>query len=397
MKLTLYARVGNSHERVTKKRGTYIAVEGANYYEVRHSVNGKRVWTNLGNPLDKALIALADEERRSTLRSLGKEAPPVTSTRISVREAVEIYLDLKKDERPGTVAQYENVLGQFADYHFQISSISEITVDHLRKFKDHLKREGYAPKTIDTRLNIVYFLLKKNGVEARIPRDEMPTVDEHPAKPYKPEELDRLFAAMDTEEFLRYQFFLGTACREREVAFASWEDIDWAEGTYHVCSKSDVDFSPKNHEERHVPMPDDLIALLRARYAQPHGRWIFVNEDGKPEGHFLRKFKAIAKRAGLNCGRCKTMIAGKEATCATRPLCEQFYLHRFRKTCATRWAKKLDVRTVQHLLGHKSLATTQIYLGVTGGDELRAKINEAARAAAPKPYVVQRQRAVGGD
>jgi hypothetical protein len=36
--------------------------------------------------------------------------------------------------------------------------------------------------------------------------------------------------------------------------------------------------------------------------------WVFVNKDGEAEGHFLRKFKAIAKRAGLNCGNFKTTI-----------------------------------------------------------------------------------------
>jgi hypothetical protein len=40
-----------------------------------------------------------------------------------------------------------------------------------------MEAEGYAGKTIDTRLNIVFFLLKKNGITARVPRDEMPVVE----------------------------------------------------------------------------------------------------------------------------------------------------------------------------------------------------------------------------
>ena len=58
---------------------------------------------------------------------------------------------------------------------------------------------GYAGKTIDTRLNIVFFLLKKNGVKARIPRDEMPEVEEEPAVPYSDDELKKLFAEMATK------------------------------------------------------------------------------------------------------------------------------------------------------------------------------------------------------
>jgi hypothetical protein len=45
-------------------------------------------------------------------------------------------------------------------------------------------------------LNIVFFLLKKNGIAARIPRDEMPTIEEEVAVPYTEEELKRLFAEM---------------------------------------------------------------------------------------------------------------------------------------------------------------------------------------------------------
>lgn len=54
--------------------------------------------------------------------------------------------------------------------------MDEIDEDVLRHFKKALEAEGYADKTIDTRLNIVFFLLKKNGIKARIPADEMPTV-----------------------------------------------------------------------------------------------------------------------------------------------------------------------------------------------------------------------------
>jgi len=132
-----------------------------------------------------------------------------------------------------------------------------------------------------------------------------------------------------------------------------------------------VNFVPKNHEERWIPLTTELFELLKERKAKVKGRWIFSNEDHKPEGHFLRKFKAIAKKAGLNCGHCKTTIMdGKyhlrkptEVSCETRPVCEKHYLHRLRKTCATRWLRNgIDLMTLRSWLGHKSLAVTQIYL-----------------------------------
>ena len=259
----------------------------------------------------------------------------------------------------------------------------------LRRYKDFLTAKGHAGKTVDTRINITYFMLKKNGVTARLPRDEMPVVEEEPAVPYGEEVLKKLFKAMNPEEEIRYRFFLGTACREREVTFASWQDVDWTKKEFHVRAKPDVGFTPvKNHESRTVPMSDGLITTLKARRKNaPHDRWIFVNKDGNVEGHFLKKLKRIAKNAGVNCGHCRTTVTkGRpdrkqrvEVTCKTDPVCEHIYLHRLRKTCATRWQEHgVPIRTIQAWLGHKNLETTMIYLGVTDSSKLREKINQAA-------------------
>ncbi len=91
----------------------------------------------------------------------------------------------------------------------------------------------------------------------------MPTVEEEVAVPYTDEDLERLFAAMTPEESIRYKFFLGTGCRDKEVTFASWQDIDWTKSTYHVRKKEDVGFTPKSHESRTVPLPKSLVDLLK--------------------------------------------------------------------------------------------------------------------------------------
>jgi integrase len=223
-------------------------------------------------------------------------------------------------------------------------------------------------------------------------------VEVEAAVPFTPAELDKLFAAMTDEERVRYKFFLGTGARESEAAQAAWQDVDLHKAELHIRAKPDVGFTLKSHESRSVPMPASLVQVLKERKKHAlHQRWLFVNEDGKPEGHFLRKFKAVAYRAGLNCGHCKsetTQMNGKQrreafnkkfgnglenwdehwgktykltrtVTCADAPVCEHFFLHRLRKTAATRWHDAgVPVRTIQAWLGHKDLATTQRYLGV---------------------------------
>jgi integrase len=215
----------------------------------------------------------------------------------------------------------------------------------------------------------------------------MPTFETDPATPYPETDLKKLFAEMDEEETLRFNFFLLTGARDREVTFASWPDINFEKKTYTIRGKADVNFHVKNHESRTVPLPDSLIALLRrAHKTKNHDRWIFVNKDGKPKDHSLRRLKQIALKVGLNCGHCKTTInVGRykpdfrEVSCKTHPTCEHIKLHRLRKTCATRWHDAgIPMRTLQHLLGHKKLETTMLYLGVEDSEALPDKINEAA-------------------
>lgn len=360
-------------------------------FYIRPFVNGKQAW--------KALLATsftgAREEAGRTADALEAHSKGLTvaeadalanANRMPIKTAIETYLQQKSNKAKKTIFQYRLSLNEFLETLGGVRFMDEITKDVLRRYKEFMVEQGYAGKTIDTRLNIVYFLLKKNNVVARLPKDEMPTVEEEPAVPYTDEELEKMFGAMTPEEKIRYRFFLGTGCREQEVTFASWQDINWTKKEYHVRRKEDVGFTPKNHESRTIPMPDSLIAELKQREkSKQHTRWIFVNKHGNPDNHFLRKLKKIALRAGVNCGQCKTSITKgrwkrtlRAVTCKTDPVCEHIYLHRLRKTCATRWMEHgVPIRTVQSYLGHKKLDTTMLYLGVTDSSKLRSEINAA--------------------
>ncbi|MGB6718089.1 MAG: site-specific integrase [Candidatus Acidiferrales bacterium] len=353
-------------------------------FYVRVSVNGKQSWDGPYPTLEEAQAASPE----AVAARLAWEQE--NANRTLVKAAIEQYLEQKAGKTKNTVQQYHHILSEFAESLPEtVLFIDEVTVDVLRHYQKFLAAKGHAAKTIDTRINIVYFLLKKNSVTARLPRDEMPVIELENAVPYTESELKKLFAAMDEEQRTRYKFFLGTGCRDQEVSFAAWTDIDFDKKVYHVRRKEDVGFTPKSHESRTVPLAESLVELLKARRKKAqHDRWIFVNEEGRPDNHFLRKLKRIALRAGLNCGQCRTTIRkGKyegirsvEVTCKTDPVCEHFYLHRFRKTCATRWhASGVPVRTIQAWLGHKNLETTMIYLGVADVNDprIRKQINDA--------------------
>ena len=69
-------------------------------------------------------------------------------------------------------------------------------------------------------------------------------------------------------------------------------------------------------------------------------------------------------------------------TCETRPVCEKHYLHRLRKTAATRWLHSgINLRQIQLWLGHSSLEVTQQYLDDVNpsGKDMQARIDKAGR------------------
>lgn len=378
------------YRRIPEGRGIRTSnIQGP--FFARPTLNGKQIWQRLDaatfveakEELDQLAVALEARSRGLTVAELDDVQ---NANRIPLRRAVDTYLEQKRGKARRTRLKYKQTLDRFVEL-AGVRFLDEVNVDVLRAYKRKLEDAGYAPITVYDHLNVLTFLLKKNNIPDRIPKDEMPVIEEEPAMPYTNEELDRLFTAMNAEEVIRYKFFLGSGCREKEVTYASWSDLNFERGTYTVRSKPDMAFTIKNHEQRTVPLPKSLVEDLQVRKQNaPHSRWIFVNRDGRPDNHFLRKVKRIAFKAKMNCGQCMRAApnGGYKQTnripvsCANSPVCRNFTLHRFRKTCATRWMDAgIPIRTIQHWLGHKELETTQRYLGVGNIEELRGKIDAA--------------------
>jgi len=163
---------------------------------------------------------------------------------------------------------------------------------------------------------------------------------EQKVRAYRPDELKTLLAAADPEEWILFQFFLCTGVREQEVMYAEWPDIDFVDALFTVKAKEH--WTPKDYEEREIPLPDFPIAALKKRMLATKSNLIFPTKEGKSDGHMLRKLKDLAKRAGLK---------------------GEFKLHKFRKTYATLQHRDgVDARTIQKRLGHSALETTLAYL-----------------------------------
>ena len=201
-----------------------------------------------------------------------------------------------------------------------------------------LRKQGYADRTINNRIMRVNCFLKKYGITNLLDEGDKRSLKfvEKVVDAYTEEELKALFAAATERERLIFQFFLGSGCREAEVANATWRDVNFADETFVVHYKPKRGFMPKDKSERRIPLPDSLINSLRAwRKTHADSIYLFPNQHGKPEGHLLRKLKVVAKRAGLNCGECPAVGEHKRQSCLTAPVCGKFELHKFRRSFAT--------------------------------------------------------------
>ncbi len=159
------------------------------------------------------------------------------------------------------------------------------------------------------------------------------------------------------------------------MVYLCWTDINFDLRTVRVTSKADLGFYPKRWEEREVPIPVQLVEILRKHPQHPTSRFVFPSPTGNREQRMLNRCKAVAERAGLDS--------------------EKFDLKTFRSTYATRMLRAgFDVRTVQHWMGHKSLETTMRYL--VPATEVHARLDQlmlpgtgAVSTALPKSASVE--------
>jgi integrase/recombinase XerD len=247
-----------------------------------------------------------------------------------------------------------------------------------------LRRRGLSPATVRRRaasLRAWYrFLLREAAVGAD------PTVDLAP--PRLPRrlprvlsvgEVKRLLAAPDptTPEGLRDRALLellyATGLRVSEAVGLQLSDLDLAQEVVRTVGKGS--------RERLVPLGTHAVRALRAYLARARPllvrrrltQAVFVSRRGRPLSRQAcwKLVRRYARRAGI--------------TAALSP-------HVLRHSFATHLLDRgADLRAVQEMLGHASVATTQVYTHLT-----RQRIREVYRAAHPRDGMRIARRLPGG-
>jgi integrase/recombinase XerD len=333
--------------------------DGAYYLEWREG--RKRVRLSVGkDAADASARRLRKEAELNAVNNGVAVVPENGNGHRSVAASVAEYLEeTKLSKKPKTFSAYSTALAYFTEScHKQ--TIEDIDRKDLLKFAAFLRDEKeQAPRSCWNKFNSVMTFLKAQGIRGLTKKNDWPRFTEEEPEMYEEAELEKLFNACDAEERLWYEFFLMTGMREQEVMYTYWSDVNFAHATVRLSHKPDRGWTPKAYKEREIPIPAKLAKSLKEwrSKASKTCRLVFPTAGCNPKLDFLDCLKAVAERAKLNK--------------------ENFWLHKFRATFATRclWAG-VDLRTVQLWLGHSDIESTMRYLKPSRSQQVREKVNE---------------------
>jgi site-specific recombinase XerD len=267
----------------------------------------------------------------------------------------------KSGKATSTILAYGADVEQFVNYlkKKQITQASTVTQEMVEEFKNFLKKQKYTKKSISRKLNSLktfFRYLKEKGL---IDKDPAASV-EHPRYEVKPPRVLSKIEYRALRDACRddprmaavVEIFLQTGLRIGELARLELDDI----------GEKEIRVRPyESHPERTVPFNQPAKKALDRYFevrSKTKSRAVFVTKTGRPM--LVRNIRASINRY--------FRIAGiKKAT--VNDLRHTFIVHQL--------SSGTSVTTVQHLVGHKRLSTTEKYLELAEEkDEERMRLEE---------------------
>ena len=265
------------------------------------------------------------------------------------------YIQVEKGLARHTLESYERDLARLQTWaNTNGKQVSELTRADLRKWIASLSREGLAPASISRAVSATRGFFKFLMLDGHIKSHPAEDLDTPQRFSYLPkflteDEINRLLAAPDiaTEEGIRDRAILeimyATGLRVSELVALKQADVDLLAGLV-VCHG-------KGNKERRVPLGKSAIhwlqqySAVKAGYGKQTSPNVFLHR-GRP---FTRQLAwSMIKRHAENAG------------------IKDVSPHTLRHSFATHLLQHgADSRSVQALLGHSDISTTQIYTHIT--------------------------------
>lgn len=283
------------------------------------------------------------------------------------------YIQAEKGLAANTVLAYRRDLNKFAAMlSKQERSIALATREDVREFLAELYRQRLSARAVARHLaslrGFYRFLLR----EGRIDRDPTAEID----APRLGQALPKYLAASEVERLLNQpdvsnpaglrdkamlEVLYATGVRVSELIALRWEDFDPNLGI--------VTCLGKGNKERLIPVGKSALRALEAYVAR--GRRQLAKKTGVPY-LFLNQRGGKLSRVGF----WKILARYGRAAGIATPLTPHLVRHSFATHLLERGA---DLRSIQMMLGHSDISTTQIYTQV-----VREHLKEVYQAHHPR-------------
>ena len=259
---------------------------------------------------------------------------------------------------PRTVSLYIGYITEFYDFIGPVEGESEkdfISVSTMRSFIAAEFDSGLSSRTINLKLSALSSyadFLVKHGVVERNPlkRVQRPKESKRLPEFYTLKAMDNYFVReTDSEDILSYRdrmvviTIYATGIRRAELANLRIDDWDRSRSLFRITGKGD--------KMREVPVPDYLnmelaryLDVLKEYYPENMGGYFFLTDAG--QRMYLSFVNKIVKRE----------LEGVEGLVGRKSP------HLLRHSLATHLLNNgADLNSIKEVLGHSSLAATQVY------------------------------------
>ena len=265
------------------------------------------------------------------------------------------YLHNTKKTSENTEISYRRDLNKVLKYMKEqgIAEVSEITVTHLHSYILYLEKNHFAAATISRNIASIKAFYHYLWKEGKVPEDisealKPPKIEKKIPEILSEEQVNRLLEQPGTEspkevrDKAMLELLYATGIRVTELISLKVTDVNLKLG-FIVCRD--------NNKERVVPFGREAKNAL-LRYLESARRdmieneeedTLFVNYSGQPMSRqgFWKLIKYYAKKAGIE---------------------EDITPHTLRHSFAAHLVENgADLRSVQEMLGHSDISTTQIY------------------------------------
>lgn len=291
------------------------------------------------------------------------------------------YIAVERKYSALTVRAYSDALADFSRFTGNLldrESVKSVTEEDVKAWLLYLMEDKrQAPRSIKQKITALHsfyrFLLRQQAVERDVTRRVTAPKTDKPLpvffRPKEMREATRYESEADDPESIRdcliIEMLFQTGMRRAELVGLLDKDVDTAEGQIRVFGK--------RRKERIIPIGDRLCRQIE-EYRKARGADI---------GTFFVDWKKDGTVVALDRDRLYRIVTARMGEVTTM---KKHSPHVFRHTFATEMLNNgADIRTIQKLLGHTSLAATEVYSHTTF-EQIQRAYNQA------HPRVIQEKQ-----